>query len=84
MKNNANRNAEIKLKISRIVVYTILIFLSFLCLFFLCEVVGIDRFAEDEKPLIRKFRREVQQHVDRGHKVFVPVQFVREIVLQKR
>ena len=34
MQNNANRNAEIKLKISRIVVYTILIFLSFLCLFF--------------------------------------------------
>ena len=34
MKKDINRSAEIKLKISRIVVYTILIFLSFLCLFF--------------------------------------------------
>ena len=34
MKNNANKKAEIKLLISRIVVYAILIFLSFLCLFF--------------------------------------------------
>ncbi|MBR2552543.1 MAG: carbohydrate ABC transporter permease [Erysipelotrichaceae bacterium] len=34
MKSNANKTAEIKLLISRIVVYAILIFLSFLCLFF--------------------------------------------------
>ena len=34
MKKDANKSAEIKLLISRIVVYAILIFLSFLCLFF--------------------------------------------------
>ena len=34
MKSNANKSAEIKLLISRIVVYAILGFLSFLCLFF--------------------------------------------------
>lgn len=34
MKSSANKTAEIKLLISRIVVYAILIFLSFLCLFF--------------------------------------------------
>ncbi len=34
MKMNANKSAEIKLAISRIVVYAILFFLSFLCLFF--------------------------------------------------
>ena len=34
MKKDANRSAQLKLTISRIVVYAILIFLSFLCLFF--------------------------------------------------
>ena len=34
MNSNANRNAKIKLFISRFVVYAILIFLAFLCLFF--------------------------------------------------
>ena len=34
MKKDVNKSAQIKLTISRILVYAILIFLSFLCLFF--------------------------------------------------
>lgn len=53
-----------------------------ICSGFLCsEIVCVDRLTEDHKPLKRKLRSKVQDHIDRGDQIFIPAEFRRELVL---
>ena len=56
-------------------------FRSVFCGFLFREIVGVDRLSKNHKPLEGKFRRKIQDHIDRRDEVFIPAELRRQIVL---
>jgi len=50
----------------------------------LCFCCGIQAFSKDKKALVKVFRREIQQHIDRRDEIFVPAERLGQPVAQKR
>ena len=49
-----------------------------------CGFIAVDAFAEDEKALIQEFRREIDDHIEDRHQVFVPLQRLCKVIPKQR
>ena len=43
---------------------------------------AVDRFSEDKKSLVKEFGNKVQDHIERGHEVFIPSGSLDKIVAE--